>query len=436
MGQIFFLFAVVISLSLTVNAVRRSEVYRVAIGTIATLVYVFCLWTPAHLQQTDTIVSKLFRAGLTDAPTLDEIDRLSLQWAVELAVVVVCEALVWAWRPKAPKLPDPVRGLISPERTALVLVVVGTLSTIIFRVPGLDERAAGGQGFPTLMRTALICGLSIIIYYHGFRNWRYWLLCGVGTSWLVFQNVRSPLFVLFFAYLASQMIQAKHRSPKRTAMTVVLVVCLALGGSLMSSLRANIVRGTGYSFSEVVDQTLANPLVAPFQAGIDTLDGYRFSEKLLPLIEPQPLDLLNTVTTFIPRSVWAEKPRDLSVELSATYLGYKGSGQYLSPVGYLSLVTGSHVGAVLALGVFVIVLACLLRKYRTHFWSAIILCVAFRFFLGGSSFDLYYGLTLVVPILAVQAWFTLLQPKRYDPDSGSSPQTNPAGNEAFVRRGP
>ncbi|WP_395398613.1 hypothetical protein ACHMXB_12315 [Arthrobacter sp. UC242_113] len=404
MGELIFLCVATVSLGFAFRAIRRDQGQRVSVRAISSVIYLVCLWVPAHLQASGAITSKLYKAGLTSAPTLDEIDRLCLQWAIELGVIALAEALIWAWRSKEAATTPKVAALINPRGTATLLIIIGALATILLQVPGLDERAAGGQGIPTLLRTSLLCGLAVIVYYRGFNDWKYKTVVAIGILWLFTQNIRSPLFVLFFAYIASELVHRRFSSKKRLTITVLIIIILAFGGALMSSLRANVVRDTGLSTQQVISQTFEDPLTAPFESGLDTLDGYRFSERLLPIVEPRPWDILNVVTTFVPRAIWPDKPSDLSVELSTSYLGYKGSGQYLSPAGYLSLVTGTWLGAVVGLALFTMLFAVLLRRFRSHFWSALILCTVFRFFLGGSSFDLYYGLTLVVPVLAVQTW--------------------------------
>lgn len=182
-------------------------------------------------------------------------------------------------------------------------------------------------------------------------------------------------------------------------MAILLIVIFALGGSYMSNWRENVARHQGLETSQVLAKTFDAPWVQVYESGIDTLDGYRFSEYIAPLEDSRPEDLLNIVLTIVPRAIWEDKPTDLSVELSARYLNYSASGQYLSPVGYLTLALGSYAAALVGLFIFVFVAALLVRKYLFSFVLTIVSCVVIRFFLGGSSFDIYYGFTLLIPYL-------------------------------------
>lgn len=401
MGQVVFL-AVAVAIAVhVVRALIAGRPASVTIALVADFIYVFCLWVPALLQNAGLVDSKLARAGFALPPTGREIDHLCLRWALELVVLVGVEFVVWRTRAatrivQTDDLRDPGQRM---ERATWILIVVGVIATLVVPAPALEDRADGGQGFGTLMRTFLIVGLSSLIYFRGFgRRWA-WLVVIGGVALLVVGNVRSPLLVLACAFAASQLRLGQLRRPIRLVGLLLLVVGFAFVGSVMSNMRANLTRDYGYSFGEVLTQSLQNPWVAPYEAGLDTLDGYRFSERIARFEPAQPLDLANIVLTFVPRNLWESKPDAIAVEFSAKYLNYQASGQFLSPTGYLTLVTGSYLGALLGLAVFALLAALLARRFATSFWYAIILLVVVRFLLGGSSFDIYYGLTLVVPAL-------------------------------------
>ena len=166
-----------------------------------------------------------------------------------------------------------------------------------------------------------------------------------------------------------------------------------------SLLVGNTVRNQGLNASEIISTNLKNPILGIYGAGLDTLDGYRFSREIADREQGRPLDLLNIALTFVPRQIWDTKPTDFSVDMSAKYLGYRVSGQFLSPVGYLTLIFNSYFFGLLVLAILIVIYCLLSKRYFSTFWNVILLTVAFRFLIGGSSFDIYYGLTLVVPIL-------------------------------------
>lgn len=114
MGELIFLCVATVSLGFAFRAIRRDQGQRVSVRAISSVIYLVCLWVPAHLQASGAITSKLYKAGLTSAPTLDEIDRLCLQWAIELGVIALAEALIWAWRSKEAATTPKVAALINP----------------------------------------------------------------------------------------------------------------------------------------------------------------------------------------------------------------------------------------------------------------------------------------------------------------------------------
>ena len=428
--------------------VTAGRAASVTVAVVSLSIYIACLWLPAHLQAAGLIESKLERAGIARPPSMGEIDQLALRWSIELTILTFVEFLVWRTRHGANA--TQVHALYDIdqrwERTARLLVIVGGMSMVIFPPLALESRAEGGQGFGTLMRTFLIVGLAVIVYYRGFGKPFNWLLLILGTVVLILGNVRSPLLVLVCAYLASEIRLGRLRKIRRLVGVLAVIIIFALAGSVMSGLRANTARNYGYTTGEVIAQALDNPWIAPFEAGLDTLDGYRFSERIAPLEEPQPMDLFNTVLTFVPREIWKEKPSDLSVAMSSKYLNYQGSGQYLSPTGYFTLTLGSYSASLVGLGAFSLVISLLARKYAARFGYSFVLVVSIRFLLGGSSFDLYYGLTLALPTWAAYSAVTLsdrLRARRplkavtfyrvMDEDQAPGGTNLEAGGQRFIR---
>ena len=406
----FVAFAVVATVATVhgLRAITRRDTMTVLVSLVCTAVYVLALFVPALLQASGLVESKLVRAGFAYAPTTDEVGTLALRWAVELAVIVLAEALVWRTRAgTAARLRQlgPVEDVDGTwRRVALLMVLVGLAANVAFPAAGVEDRGAGGDGIGVLLRTFLVVGLAVVVYFRLYRERLHAVLLVGGVAFMVLSNVRSPLLVLACAALASALRRGRISSARSVAVVVVVGIVFALTASLMSNLRANTARDYGFTTGEVVGQTLENPWVAPYGAGLDTLDGYRFSVRVAELEPPRPSEFLNVVLTFVPRAVWPDKPSSLAVDLSRRYLAYGASGQFLSPVGYLLLLTGSYPLALLALALLTGLAALLVRVGMERFWLTIVVTVVVRFMIGGSSFDLYYGLTLAVPVAAA-SWY-------------------------------
>ena len=108
------------------------------------------------------------------------------------------------------------------------------------------------------------------------------------------------------------------------------------------------------------------------------------------------------VTNLIPRFIWVGKPLDLSNSVSREFLGYGASGQYLSPVGYLTLAFGNYAAALGGLFVFGGICSYLAIKFESSVWLCFVLALVLRFMIGGSAFDVYYVLVLALPIILVR----------------------------------
>lgn len=405
LAEALFFSVVLVILIRSTRFIRSANPGPGLVSLTASIVYAVCLWVPARLQEMGIVESKLENARFLIPPSMDEISALSWRWSVELLVILLGEWIVWHLRFKRRLLPS--RGMarkpfviaLNRERIAAILILVGACATIIFPAPALQDRATEGQGLATLLRTFLIVGLAYIVYNRGFGKFKWYLIAAIGVVVLASTNVRSPLLVVVFAFIAAEIANGKLRSFKRVFATITLVVLFALAGSFMSNWRENVTRYQGLEVSEVLASTLDEPWVQIYESGVDTLDGYRFSQQVAPVEDSRPQDLLNVVLTFVPRAIWEDKPSTISVDLSAKYLNYGASGQYLSPVGYLTIALGSYAAALIGMFAFSCLMSLAVRRYLDSFILTVVLCVTFRFLLGGSSFDLYYGITLLLPFL-------------------------------------
>ncbi|PBC42410.1 hypothetical protein CJ178_13155 [Rhodococcus sp. ACPA4] len=392
---LFFSIIALISIRV-IGLYRRGQLEYGMVSGLGAWMYLICLWIPANLQSSGQLDSKIERAGIIGLPTSMEIESLTLRWSLEVALIACAELIVVLFLRVKP-LPKSTISDSTWKYVSFFLVVVGVVATIIFPAD-LNSRGAEGQGIFVLLRTSLVCGLSIIAFFNGFGKKSIRLLLVIGGAFLVFENVRSPLLVILISLLVGFISRGEIYRRKNLFYLSVLVIVGIFVAAFMSEMRANLTRSEGYSTVQLIEEMSANPLVVPFQSGIDTLDGYRFSKAISNSEPARPLDLLSPVTNFIPRAIWQDKPRSISVEVSTKYLGYKSSGQFLSPVGFLTLATGSYAMALTLFFLFMVGMAILVLRYRKQFWLSIILVVLFRFLLGGSAFDVYYGILLTLII--------------------------------------
>ncbi|MFD6058114.1 hypothetical protein [Rhodococcus wratislaviensis] len=407
--QLTFLTVVACITSRAVMLYSRRRLHESLVSLLGSWMYVLCLWIPAQLQNRGLLRSKIQEAGILAVPSQSDIADLSWNWSMEIVVIFAAELVavsIFARVRSQGRVSISLRSESEWKSIALILCTIGLFATLAFP-PDLINRGAEGQGVYVILRTMLVCGLAVLAYFGGFA--RLWIRVSIaaGAVFLVFENVRSPLLVVVMALFAGLLSRGSLYRRTRLVQFGSLVLACVLAGSFMSEMRANVTRDLGRSGSEVLESVMEEPWLSPYEAGIDTLDGYRFSIEISQYEAAKPLDLLSPVTTFIPRSLWPEKPQSVSVELSAKYLGYRSSGQFLSPIGYLRLATGSYILAMLLFFLaFTCFTAMVLRLWKS-FWLTVILVVIFRFLLGGSAFDLYYGIMLSVSIWAAVLMYDL-----------------------------
>lgn len=397
MTSLVLLTVTIVVILRAVYCFRAHQIQRATVSSFAVGVYVFCLWIPAYLQASGAIHSKLFSSGLLSRPTAGEISELELRWALELFCLLLAEIAIVEVIIRTQKFPrsTPSISVTDWRKVSLILVIVGVLANMVFPAD-IGARGVEGQGIFVLLRTMLVCGLAIAAYFNCWRSRWIWFGVVLGVAFLIFQNIRSPLLIVLVAFIAGVLSRGDIYRRRKVSQIVAAILVASIAGSFMSGMRANLTRDLGFSSSEVAANVLSSPVESVYEAGLDTLDGYRFSHLVSEFEEPRPSDLLTPVTTLVPRSIWHEKPNSISVDLSAKYLGYKASGQYLSPVGYLTLTSGSYIFALLLLMVFGGLMSWLVLRLWKTFWLSIVLVVLLRFLYGGSGFDLYYGLMLTL----------------------------------------
>jgi hypothetical protein len=404
--HILFLILTSLNFRYAANRIKKGLSHTIVLTLMSSAVYLFALWIPSLLQEAGVIESKLVRLGFLNSPSRLDLNVLTWHWALEVAIISATELVFWKFTSLNDSKLVYSRHLEDKDLT-LCLLVLGFIFYLIFPPPPLESRGLSGQGIPVLLRTFLISGTALSIYHRFHKSRLILLLTLIAIILIANGNVRSPLLVFGFAYIAKSFPKLRHINIKIVVIAITFSTLFSFVATTMSSMRANIVRNQGLSATHIISQNLKNPVIGIYGAGLDTLDGYRFSREISEREPGKPLDIFNIVLTFVPKQYWENKPSDFSVEMSAKYLGYRVSGQFLSPIGYLTLIFNSYLIGLIALIVLIIFYSLLSKKYFKSFWNAILLTVAFRFLIGGSSFDIYYGLTLVIPVLVCRFLFNL-----------------------------
>jgi hypothetical protein len=395
------------AVALLARAWRLSEIDRLplaATSSLASIIYLLCLWLPAHLQSNGLIVSKIDTAGILFPPSEVDIAYLSLNWCLELIAILIAEILA-GYLFVRKRAHAPLRQNAFCDRsiliiTCIVLLLIGGIATIVFPATDLADRAAEGQGVANILRSSMVAGLAVMAFCRFFDDRRFMGVAFICVCFLVLKNIRSPLLLVFLGYIAGMIARGELRG-NRLVILMFAGVLLAGVGSYMSNMRANIARGFGMTSTEVLAETLENPWIAPYSAGIDTLDGYRLSQYIAPFERPDYLNIMTVFTTFVPRAIWPSKPEDLSVSISSRWLHYKGSGQFLSPIGYLTIAYGGYIFGVAVFFILFGIGQFLYLRSIPGPLSSFIFTIEFRFLLGGSPFDIYYGLTFILQFIVV-----------------------------------
>lgn len=397
-SQIIFFILIIFNVKYISIRVKNGYSKSIILTSISTAVYVIALWIPSHLQEQNIIESKLVRLGFLNNPSRQELNLLAWHWSLELIIITSTEWVFWKVASKRNVTQADSKNLGSIQLTS-TLLIAGLLFYVILPPPPLEARGLPGQGIPVLLRTFLLTGTALSVYYRFHKSRLVFFLTAISMVVFLSGNVRSPILVIGLAYIARELPHLKKIKMKTLVFSVILLVLFSFLATTMSSLRANITRNQGFSPNKIIERNLSDPVLGIYGAGLDTLDGYRFSREIATRESGRPQDLLNIALTFIPRQIWEKKPSDFSVDMSAKYLGYQVSGQFLSPIGYLTLIFDSYLFGLFVFVLLILIYSLVSKRYFETFWNAILLTVAFRFFIGGSSFDIYYGLTLVVPIL-------------------------------------
>jgi hypothetical protein len=421
MAQIPLILVIAFIFTRATFKVIAGQVHTCLVSVLSAVLYLFALIIPAHLQAAGLLVSKLELGMMLPFPDARDISHLSLAWAAELAVILLGElASKVLWQPNVIFFPE-LRRLMSPvvgevtggelRRVANVLIVVGLIAAVAFPVQ-VEHRAEGGQGFDTILHTFLTVGLSLLAYNRFFSRRAYYVVGAIGIAILIAGKVRNPVLVVLVGYLAG-VISRRELKVRKALIFLLASGVFSILAAWMSTMRGAIIRHERAAPLIALGQTLENPFVSIYAAGIDTLDGYRLSMEVLPFERPHPESIETIFTTFVPRAIWPDKPMDISNIISERYLSYGKSGMFLSPVGHLSLVFGGYGYALVGMFVFGFVSAWLIRVFLNSFVLAIILLVIFDYLLAGGFFCIYLGIVQLIPLVTSTMFIRVFRIRKF-----------------------
>lgn len=399
-GQVCFFIISAIIMFRFLSLVKRGRPYYGLISALACIMYIICLYISANMQASGLSNSKLVVARFLEPTDYHELNGLSFRWSIELLAVYLGEIVgIKFWRAVMPvrsrmRAQD---GRIVFENStiisAVLLFAIGLFCTIALS-SDLSTRADGGQGLYTILKTCLVISLCVIFFYD-FFNRKIFVIVGIlGIGILIISAVRSPVLSVAIAYFAGRI--------ARGEVTIVMLArfvatgfVVAILAAAMSNYRGEIIMGRQGSITDAASEAIGNPFSSIYSGGIDTLDGYRLAQQVQPSEDPDPLNILVAITTFVPRSMWPNKPEDLSLGITYRYLRWDQGGIFLSLIGYLSIAFGGYSFALFATFAIAATLSAIYQQVYRGFGGFVVILMTFRLFLAGSPFDIYYGLLML-----------------------------------------
>ncbi len=391
----------------------RNTPWKGLLSALACILYIFCLYGSALMQVAGLSSTKLLGPHILPPAQAYELGGLAGKWAIELCVILLGEVMAGFLVPQRnPLISQRSISRASGEfnfvmrNAALALIVVGSISTLAFH-SDLSSRADGGQGVVTILKTCLAVGLCVFAFHNFFNQRIYYLVSACGMILLVTGAVRSPVLSVALAFFAGKIARGEVTAAMLMRYAVYGLVLAVVGGA-MSNFRGDVVSGRGADLYTAFAESIENPFTAVYGGGIDTLDGYRLAQFVQPNEPARPANILVAITTFVPRALWPDKPKDLSLDITNRYLRWDQGGIFLSLVGYLSIAFGGYIQALLALFILMTGLCGLYRKVFATFYGFIVLLMTFRLFLGGSPFDIYFCLVYLLIYTLAQIPFKLI----------------------------
>ncbi|MGF9648056.1 hypothetical protein AAIH32_08790 [Pseudarthrobacter oxydans] len=289
------------------------------------------------------------------------------------------------------------------RRAQLLLILVGLASsasqlggdrTVEFSERGTQE----GQGILVLAWWCLPLGIAIGFLFRHWESKPRLFVSLVGIALIVNSGVRSPLLLIAIAFIP-RLIATIARSPRPLKVWATAVfgsyLLIAVGGAI-SVWRGSIRYGSPVTFGQALYNAAADPLKALTSSGLDTVDGLLLVYSLpANIVDANLLDLFKAVQTAIPSQFYPDKPEFISNIISRELLGYGAAGMFMSGPGYLILIGGSWLTAVVFFFVGGVIFRCLTSRRVGGVAWLILTYTLIRFVMGGDAFDFYQGLTLV-----------------------------------------
>ncbi|WP_223992479.1 hypothetical protein [Arthrobacter sp. NicSoilB11] len=224
------------------------------------------------------------------------------------------------------------------------------------------------------------------------------MLSLIGIAMIVNSGVRSPLLLIAIAFIPRLVSTiARSRRPFRTWTAAIMgsYLLVAVGGAI-SVWRGSIRYGNPVTFGAALYNACLDPLKALTSSGIDTVDGLLLVYSLpTNIIDANLTDLFKVVQTAIPSQFYPNKPEFISNIISHELLGYGAAGMFMSGPGYLIMIGGSWLAAIVIFFLGGIIFRQLAGRRVGGVAWLILTYTLIRFVMGGDAFDFYQGLTLV-----------------------------------------
>jgi hypothetical protein len=295
-------------------------------------------------------------------------------------------------------------GAKRAKSTATVLLAIG-LATYTYNVAQgigasfVTRGEAEGQGLLSMAAWALPVAIAVSVANSHWGSRTRVALSLFGLVLIVLMGVRSPLILIALAFVprAFQLLRRSRYPLAIVAIAVIGANALIAVGTGINVWRGGIRRGNGSSLPDAIMAAWLDPFGALSSAGLDTIDGALFVHALPPgSVSTGPGDLLNAILYLIPRQIYPGKPELLSNILSERYLNFGTAGMFLSGAGYLELILGGVVPAVLGFFVMGLIFGGIVPRVGTSVPWLIAAYVLVRFYMGGDAYDFFLGLQLAL----------------------------------------
>lgn len=292
----------------------------------------------------------------------------------------------------------------SKWRQAQVILMLIGLTISLSKIGGdraieFSERGTQvGQGVLVLAWWCLPLGIALGFL---FRHWNSKLRLAMsilGIALIVNSGVRSPLLLIAVACIPLLLQRiARSNSPIQVWSIAIAggYLLITLGGAI-SAWRGSIRYGTPIPLGQALLHAAGDPLRTLTSSGLDTVDGLLLVYSLPPtIIDANLLDLFKVLQTMIPSQFYPDKPEFISNIISRELLGFGTAGMFMSGPGYLILIGGSWLAAILLFGLGGVTYRLIVTRRAAGAAWLIATYTLIRFVMGGDAFDFYQGLTLV-----------------------------------------